>query len=368
MGLAEGCFACAGGPQGAQCVINPYCCHRSNTGVCPRENRSDSGLCRQLHSPIRALGESSSPTAPPQAALQARRQPSSTPRSANQAWVYSPVHRAVVAGGDALSTPGLGQAGCPPHCCPHPGVPELGLPLSPVTSHPRVPVLLSLHPLGGLGLRNWCPAPCWRGAPHPHVHAPPQLHLPWQPQVLALPPKATLAQGMGLLQLVPAAPPGSGCSWKSLWEQGNTVVGSVGWGELQLVPPRDSRSLPVTSGGSVTVPAAPQAPAEGAVAGEEDESQGEEQDLPGRNRNHVAPSGAGGHRRARRTMVRVPYQDAGAGLGGLVGRLLDQRLQLPQQGPARRGVSKHPSLCAPFPAPCPDASAHPSTLSQHHAR
>lgn len=113
---------------------------------------------------------------------------------------------------------------------------------------------------------------------------------------------------------------------------GNTGMGSTARGvELQpALPP----GLPVTSSGPVAIPAAP---AERAVAGEEDESQGEKQDLPGRDRVGVChhavlgeASGAGGH---GGDMVRVPYQDAGASLGSLVGRLHDEHLQLLQQGP-----------------------------------
>lgn len=120
----------------------------------------------------------------------------------------------------------------PPTAAPTPGWlpgPQIwGCSPLPVTFRPHVPVVLSVHPQGGPGLRSWCLAPCWGGASCPH--GPPQLHLPLQLQVLALPPSATPAQGMGLLWLVLVAPPGSGCSWKSLWEQGMLGWAALGWG------------------------------------------------------------------------------------------------------------------------------------------
>lgn len=120
----------------------------------------------------------------------------------------------------------------PPTAAPTPGWlpgPQIwGCSPLPVTFRPHVPVVLSVHPQGGPGLRSWCLAPCWGGASCPH--GPPQLHLPLQLQVLALPPSATPAQGMGLLWLVLVALPGSGCSWKSLWEQGMLGWAALGWG------------------------------------------------------------------------------------------------------------------------------------------
>lgn len=199
---------------------------------------------------------------------------------ANQGWVYSPGCKE-----EALSSPCPGWAGCPP-TLPHPRAV-----LSSVTSHHRVPVLPSPPEppclRQGPGLRSWCLAPSYRGAP-PWL----PLHLP--PQSLALPPTTTPVRGTGLLRPVPAAPPVSGCSWKSLreWETPQGV------GRCSQLPPsaplQRSPGSPSTSSGFVAVPAAPWAPAEGAGAGEEDEPQGEEQDLRGRDRSRVCPRAVAG--------------------------------------------------------------------------
>lgn len=136
----------------------------------------------------------------------------------------------------------LGWAGCPPPptAAPTPGWlpgPQIwGCSPLPVTFRPHVPVVLSVHPQGGPGLRSWCLAPCWGGG----------FLSPWPPSA----PSSSAAAGPGSSTI---SHPGTGngaslaspssSPWVRMFLEitvgtGDAGVGStgVGWGELQLVP------------------------------------------------------------------------------------------------------------------------------------
>lgn len=102
----------------------------------------------------------------------------------------------------------------------------------PVTSHPRVPMPLSPHPTG----RNSSLDPSGGAESHPQV--PPRLHPPrWIPA-----PSPISTPGTGILRPVPA-PAASGCSWRSLREQGMGWAAPGRAGGLFLPPSRRSRYL-----------------------------------------------------------------------------------------------------------------------------